>query len=315
MPIPAGIRTFFASDFGTHSLLVAVLAIAFVLTGIGAGYFAKYEAKLWLCQYDAQTHPECERILKSNQNADSSNSNANANTAAPNPSAAANANDAQGPPLLAAGSTAAQATPSPGGSSIPLPTPVNTPSPVTAPTLTPITAEALIRLQTQASKVRRLIGHHGHVMAFFYQAYYTAICVVLFAGVLVAVTLFFIAKDGWSHTAPHVRTVFIVATAGAAFYGLWPSVFQQEKNISDNKALFLQYQALEDEIESYPLTRIGKNEPKEPNAFINYVDSELARLGNIAIGFDYTKITYKGAFDTADPGPGKPNPTPSPRKP
>ena len=61
----------------------------------------------------------------------------------------------------------------------------------------------------------------------------------------------------------------------------------------------MEYEALADEIESYPITRSNvKNERKDANDFITYVDSELARLGNVAIGFDYTKITYKGAFET-----------------
>ena len=308
MPLQDSIRTFAASQYGRHGFLVMLLTTAFVLTGLGAGYFAKQEAKLWLCQYDAQTDPDCETILNSHANAGGSNTNVNSKAARPSQAAAtANSNDVN--------TSAAEATPNPGGNSIANSPAVKNATAATAPTPTPITPEAEDRLQTQASKVKGLIRHHGHVMSFFYQAYYTAICVVLFAGVLVAIALFFIAKDGWSQTDKYVRTVFIVATAGAAFYGLWPPVFQQEKNISDNKALFLQYQALKDEIESYPLTRIGKNEPKEPNDFISYVDSEMARLGNIAIGFDYTKITYKGAFDTTNSSPATAKPTQSPRKP
>ena len=152
-------------------------------------------------------------------------------------------------------------------------------------------------------------------MAFFSQAYYTAICVLLFAGAVLATAMFFIGTNGWGQTNEYVRTVFVVMAAMAAFYGLWPTVFQQDKNLSDNKALFLEYETLQNEISSYTVTRTNvKNEPKTPNDFINYVDSEMARLGNIAIGFDYTKISYKGAFESSNSSAPAPSPTPSPPK-
>lgn len=148
-------------------------------------------------------------------------------------------------------------------------------------------------------------------MSFFFQSYYTAICVLLFAGAFVALAMFFIATRGWGPANEYIKTLFVVMTASAAFYGLWPPVFQQEKNISDNKALFLEYETLQDEIASYRVTRSNvKNEHKEPNDFINYVDSELARIGNIAIGFDYTKITYKGAFESNSTNTPSPAATP-----
>jgi hypothetical protein len=61
--------------------------------------------------------------------------------------------------------------------------------------------------------------------------------------------------------------------------------------------LFLAYKVLENEVISYPITRANvKGESKEPQQFISYVDAEMGRLGNIAIGFDYTKISYTDSF-------------------
>jgi hypothetical protein len=148
-------------------------------------------------------------------------------------------------------------------------------------------------------------------MAFFSQAYYTAICVMLIAGAVLAIAAFLIGTSGWFQTNPYIRTIFVAMAVTVAFYALWPPVFQQEKNVSDNKALFLEYETLQNEINSYTVTRSNvKNEAKAPADFINYVDSELARLGNIAIGFDYTKISYKGAFESSRSG--TPVPTASP---
>ncbi|HJZ78958.1 MAG TPA: hypothetical protein VKD91_01390 [Pyrinomonadaceae bacterium] len=201
-----------------------------------------------------------------------------------------------------------------------LPSPTPTPTPAPPATPTPLTVEERSRLEAQAEKVRGLKRHHASVMAFFSQAYYTAICVLLFGGAVLALAMFFIGTKGWGQTNPYVRTVFVVMAVMVAFYGLWPPVFQQEKNLSDNKALFLEYETLQNEISSYNVTRTNiKNEPKTPGDFINYVDSEMARLGNVAIGFDYTKISYKGAFESSSSSTAQPTPSPlpsaSPKKP
>src|SRR5262249_34840879 len=198
--------------------------------------------------------------------------------------------------------------------------PTATPTPAPQATPTPLTVEERSRLEAQAEKVRGLKRHHASVMAFFSQAYYTAICVLLFGGAVLAIAMFFIGTKGWGQTNPYVRTVFVVMAVMVAFYGLWPPVFQQEKNLSDNKALFLEYETLQNEISSYNVTRTNiKNEPKTPGDFINYVDSEMARLGNVAIGFDYTKISYKGAFESSSSSTAQPTPSPlpsaSPKKP
>ena len=293
------------SRVAKHLILILGLILSVVLFGLGCGWFARHEARVWLCQYDRETDPECAELASSSPGLNllggiSSSSKA---SSSPSPSASPvqspDANASSSPTItLTSGATSNAAAAPPARSS-----PTATPS----PTPTPLTTDQANRLAEQRLKVKGLIRHHGRVMSFFYEAYYTAICVLLFAGAFAAIAMFFIAMSGWAAANQYVKTLFVVMTAAAAFYGLWPPVFQQEKNISDNKALFLEYQTLQNEIASYPITRSNvKNEHKEPNDFINYVDSELARIGNIAIGFDYTKISYKGAFES------KPGSTPSP---
>lgn len=210
-----------------------------------------------------------------------------------------------------------KATPSPTPSPSPIPSPSPSPSPSpddkslqqvagsgaanALPTPTPIATpnvEEKERIQEQLQTIRDRTRHHGAVMAYFFKVYYVAIVMVMFAGVIAAVTLFFIAQKGWEHTSDYIETVFIVMSAVVAFYALFPPVFQQQKNISENKELFLQYKSLESEVQSYPLTHTTlKNEPKIPKDFINHIDSEMDRIGNIALGFDITKVDYKGAIE------------------
>jgi hypothetical protein len=229
-------------------------------------------------------------------------------------------------------------TPSPSPTATPTPSPTPTPTPAEQPTSvetvaslvapgqragesptptpspTPTAAEKE-RLAIQLLSIRDRTKHHGEVMAFFYVNYFVSIAMVMVAGLAVALTLFFIAQLGWNNTNSYVRAVFVVAAAYAAFYGLFPPVFQQQKNIVDNKELFLKYKTLESEVDSYDVTLLNiKGEPKTPREFITYVDFEMGRLGNIALGFDITKVTYQQAFDMEPrPSPGaSPTPTPAP---
>jgi hypothetical protein len=223
-------------------------------------------------------------------------------------------------------------TPSPTPSPSPSPTPDATPtSPPTAsslvaeaqraaaaatPTPSPTpTKEEKERIDLQLRIIRDRVKHHGDVMAYFYVNYFLSIVMVMVAGLTVALTLFFIAQLGWNNTNSYIRSVFVVAAAYAAFYGLFPPVFQQQKNIIDNKELFLKYKALESEVDSYDVTFMTtKGEAKNPREFITYVDSEMSRIGNIALGFDITKVSYQQAFDL-EPRPSpdaSPTPTPTP---
>jgi hypothetical protein len=162
-------------------------------------------------------------------------------------------------------------------------------------------------MEAQLREIRDRIKHHADVMAFFYVNYFVSIVMVMVAGLLAAVTVFFIAQTGWTATTSYVKAIFIVASMWTAFYGLFPPVFQQEKNIADNKQLFLEYKTLESEVESYQVTYLTiKDEPKLPREFIVHVDSEMAHLGNIALGFDVSKINYQDALSLS-----KPTPTPA----
>lgn len=217
-------------------------------------------------------------------------------------------------------SPTASATPTPIPTATATPTPTPTPTPgqklpqvgssggqQTPPPATPTpppTATEQARMDAQLREIRDRIKHHADVMAFFYVAYFVSIVMVMVAGLLTVVTVFFIAQTGWTLTKSYVKAVFVVASMWTAFYGLFPPVFQQEKNISDNKALFLQYKTLESEVESYQATYLTiKDEPKLPREFIIHVDTEMARLGNIALGFDVSKINYQDALSLSKEKP------------
>lgn len=280
------------SQFGKHLVLTVGIIVTVGLIAFGCGLFAKSEASKWLCEYDAETYQRCREMMEGSLTSASPTPTPTPTPEVPTPT----------PTPLA---QQASASPNPSPSVTPVPT----------ATPTPLTPEQKARLAAQEQKVSGLIRHHASVMAFFAQAYYAAICVLLFCGAVLAVAMFFIATKGWEKTNQYIKTIFVVMTVTVAFFALWPPVFQQEKNLSDNKALFLEYQTLRNEMRSYPVTRTNvKNEAKEPNDFITYVDSEFARLGNVAVGFDYTKITYKGAFENNRANAPTPTPSATPKQ-
>jgi hypothetical protein len=155
------------------------------------------------------------------------------------------------------------------------------------------------RLNEQLLEIKRRAKHHLDITVFFYTRYYMAITLFSILGGTAAIALIFITKSGWSGVSPYVITVFLITSGHAAFYGAFPRIFQQEKNIADNKNLYTQYVALQNELESYFLTGEDINGAwKTGHQFVHYIDQQLARLNNFAIGFDYTKTpNYLETFD------------------
>jgi hypothetical protein len=155
------------------------------------------------------------------------------------------------------------------------------------------------RLLEQVRTIRGRAQHHFTVMKYFYSRYYMAISVAMILGIIGAVALLFITKDGWGKTNQYVKTVLITAIAITAYLSAFPPVFQQSQNIADNKKLYLQYMALHDEIMSFlPSQENINGEPKKVSEFIHYIDKQLVQLNTFAIGFDDTKVpNYKDTFN------------------
>ena len=275
-----------SNPVGRHIVVIVILVIALQIVKAYARYAAEDKAGDWLTQYNGKVATEAVGVI-----------------------------DADVPTLFSGPDSSPSPTPSPTATPSPSPSPsptaqansATTASPQTSPSATPgptpDKAESA-RLKDQLQIIRDRAKHHGNVMAFFYVNYFVSIVMVMTAGLLVAITLFFIAQAGWTGCNSYVKAAFIVGSAFVAFYGLFPPVFQQQKNITDNKELFLHYKSLENEVNSYPITLLTlQGEAVPPKQFINHVDFEMDRLGDIALGFDITKVSYEEAFQTARPTP------------
>lgn len=147
------------------------------------------------------------------------------------------------------------------------------------------------RIKEQLQEIRIRANSHISVMIYFYVRYYMSIAVASTSGIIAGICLFFISKVGWDHANEYVINVFLVTSSMAILFGGFPVVFKQEQNVAENKALYLKYIALEDEVNSYFATQENlEGEQQNLKKFIHYLDKQLARINQVAIGFDYTQI-------------------------
>jgi hypothetical protein len=143
--------------------------------------------------------------------------------------------------------------------------------------------------QFQQLKIR--MKHHLDLFIKFYSYYFSTVIMVGVLASVAAICLLFITSKGWVPANPYAKTIFLVATASATYCAAFPSIFQQQQNIDDNKRLYLEYGTLANEMCSYATT--GENsdgDQQNPNDFIHYTDRQFKRLNKIAVGFDVSKI-------------------------
>lgn len=170
------------------------------------------------------------------------------------------------------------------------------------------------RLLEQISKIQAREKVHINVVKFFYIEYYISISMASVSAVIAAICLLLISKVGWDKAKNPTVNIFIVSSTVVILFSTFILMFKQEDNITDNKKLYLAYAALEDRVISYLVTdeflvNKGSSEPQritKPAEVIQSIDSELATLNNIAIGFDSTKIPnyqdlYKSIPSTSQP--------------
>jgi len=283
------------NQVGRHVIAIVTLIVFLQVVNAIARYTADDKAGDWLTQYNGRVTTAAVGAIDADADADvpPSSSAATSSSPAPSPLPSPSPSPSPSPVVQSAAASNAGNTDASGGSPTPTPTP---------------TEGENARLKAQLQIIRDRSRHHGNVEAYFYVNYFVSIVMVMTAGLIAAISLFFIAQAGWNTANSYVRAAFIVASSYAAFYGLFPPVLQEQKNITDNKELFLRYKSLENEVISYPLTLLTLNgEPATPKQFINHVDAEMDRLGDIALGFDISKVSYEEAFERA----ARPSPTPN----
>jgi hypothetical protein len=94
--------------------------------------------------------------------------------------------------------------------------------------------------------------------------------------------------------------VFAFTTVAGAFFLSYITIFREQENIADNKILYLRYVALGNALLTYCATGTTDDDPQlVPDKVVRRFDEQMAAANNVAIGFDYTKLTdYKSLLKT-----------------
>lgn len=173
------------------------------------------------------------------------------------------------------------------------------------------TFEEKARLFKQLKEIENRAKSHISVARAFYIWNYQSISIATASSIVTAVSLFFLSRKGWNDANKYVVNVFIVSFGITVIVGVFPALFKQEENISNNTRTYLAYIALDDRVNTYIATKrfIGikpvntnNTAPTEPltniKDVIRSVDDELATLNNIYVGFDATKVpNYREVFN------------------
>jgi hypothetical protein len=147
------------------------------------------------------------------------------------------------------------------------------------------------RLRQQIGEIRDRRKHHLETMATFYNNYFMSLSMALLTGTVASICLVVITRRGWASTNPYIITTFVVLSGCASLFALQPAIYKQDQNVGDNKALYLAYVGLQNEA----LSAIATGSDRQGQslggaALIHYLDAELARLNNVAVGFDTTRV-------------------------
>ncbi len=107
------------------------------------------------------------------------------------------------------------------------------------------------RIAGQAAKAQRLECLHLALIERYVTNYYIAVLMSMVFGGLAAVALFLVGPKGWTQSNEYLVNVLIVAGAIAAFYGAFPTIFQQPAMTAAHKTQLLRYEALLDGMASH----------------------------------------------------------------
>ncbi len=169
------------------------------------------------------------------------------------------------------------------------------------------------RLDEQFKEIQLRIQRHSAVMSYFYKQYYISISMAYALGLVAGICLFFISKVGWKDANKGLINIFIVTSSAALFYRQLPGIFRQDTNMAANRNMYLDYISLKNEVLSYAATGgISGRDPNNTNSFttinpkifIYYVDQKLAKLNQIPIDFDITRVTEAPDFRKVNSVPG-----------
>ncbi len=197
----------------------------------------------------------------------------------------------------------------------------------------PINDVEIIRLREQCQDIENLIKYHQDLMIFLYERAYASMMTRIILVILAGACIFFISKKGWEQANNALINAFIVLSLTSLFLTQLRSVFQGDINLKSNRALYIAYSKLYNQLLSYSTTGslilqepeiiLKQEKPKLilPSIFIYYIDTNIAKLYQVSLDWEPNQILkIQDVIDnlsTHSITPGNPpnNTTPTPGNP
>gem|GEM_PF-5347777 len=119
-------------------------------------------------------------------------------------------------------------------------------------------------INAQRAEISRFGNSHRWSAVKFFSYFYTTYIVFTVFGLIAAISLAVITKNGIAKASPHLITVFLVCTSIVVLYQGSFGVFQHRNNIDSNSKLAVKYAVLADQIDTYCVTgKINVSDPSE----------------------------------------------------
>lgn len=105
----------------------------------------------------------------------------------------------------------------------------------------PLDVKYFNMFKTQQKLLTLRKGHYLQMGEVFFKNYYSVVVLLMVFSCIGGVLLFLIANQGWAQTGPVLRALFLAMALLIAFFGLFPSVFDQKENFDANMKQYMNY--------------------------------------------------------------------------
>ncbi|HOW84136.1 MAG TPA: hypothetical protein PK573_16355 [Spirochaetota bacterium] len=138
-------------------------------------------------------------------------------------------------------------------------------------------------------EIKAYAERHLKFAVFLYKQYYVMIMMVAILSAIGAGLLLLVGKDGWKDAKWHVKTAFVIVSAGVLFFFAIPRAFEFQNNITSNLNSYIYYVNMENKTLSFVLNDKNFQNQKKVADFISVLDNDMAKVNNLSMSIDFSK--------------------------
>lgn len=101
----------------------------------------------------------------------------------------------------------------------------------------------MLKLEKNVMNIRK--QQHYQLSIIFFKNWYGILVVSMILSCLGGIILFILINKGWSNAGITLQALFLSIVICVSFFGLFPRVFQQEKNFTENMVAYMNYSKAE----------------------------------------------------------------------